>query len=80
MDYLALGLLPVVEDAMAYRLDAAAERVAVHATDWFAALRVLFDDPEAARARIDRRQSWLWEKRGVSAIAETMVARLEALR
>jgi hypothetical protein len=80
LDYLALGLLPVMQDCTAYRLDPEAGQVAMHATDWFATLLGLVDDHDAARARVDRGQSWLWEKRGIPAIAETMVARLEALR
>ena len=79
LDYLALGLLPVVQDRMAYRLDPEAGQVAVHAADWFATLLHLLDDPDAARIRTARGQSWLWEKRGVRSIAAQMVARLDAL-
>jgi hypothetical protein len=79
LDYLALGLLPVVQDCPAYRLDPEAGQVAVHAEDWFATLCELIDDRDSARARAARGQSWLWERRSVSAIADALVARLEAL-
>ena len=79
LDYLALGLLPVVQDCPAYRLDPEAEQVAIHAADWFTTLLGLIDDRDAACMRAVRGQSWLWEKRGVPAIAEAMVARLGAL-
>jgi hypothetical protein len=79
LDYLALGLLPVVQDCAAYRLDPQTGQIAVHAKDWFAALRDLIDDRDSARARAAHGQSWLWERRGVSAIAGAMLARLEAL-
>jgi len=79
LDYLALGLLPVVQDCPAYRLDPRTGQVAVHAEDWFATLRDLIDDRDSARALSAQGQSWLWERRGVSAIAGAMIARLEAL-
>jgi hypothetical protein len=79
LDYLGLGLLPVVQDCPAYRLDPAAADVALHASDWFETLSTVLDDRHAARARAARGQSWLWEKRAVGAISTGMVARLEAL-
>ena len=79
LDYLALGLLPVVQDCRAYRLDPDAGKVAIHAADWFATLLDLIDDRDGACIRAARGQSWLWEKRGVPVIAEAMIARLDAL-
>jgi hypothetical protein len=79
LDYLALGLLPVVQDCPAYRLDPEASRVAVHAADWLDALRKWIDDRDAACAHAGGGQAWLWEKRAVGAIAQPMVARLESL-
>jgi hypothetical protein len=79
LDYLALGLLPVVQDCPAYRLDPEAARVAVYAANWFETLREQIDDRDAACARAAGGQSWLWEKRAVAAIASPMVARLESL-
>jgi hypothetical protein len=77
LDYLALGLLPVVQDCPAYRLDGDAARVAVHAGDWFETLCGLIDDRDAARALATDGQRWLWEKRAVAGIAGPMIARLE---
>jgi hypothetical protein len=79
LDYLGLGILPVVQDCPAYRLDSEAARVAVHASDWFETLRGLIDDRDSARARAAPGQSWLWETRGVATIAARMVERLDAL-
>jgi hypothetical protein len=79
LDYLGLGLLPVVQDCPAYRLDPEAEEAALHASDWFEALRGVLDDRDRARVRAAKGQSWLWEKRAVAAISEPMVARLKAL-
>jgi hypothetical protein len=79
LDYLALGLLPVVQDCPAYRLDPEAERVVVHASDWFETLRDLIDDRDSARVRAGPGQSWLWERRGVATIAADMIERLDAL-
>jgi len=79
LDYLALGLLPVVQDCPAYRLDPAMAEGAVHATDWFEALRSLVDDRDAARARAGDGARLVWEKRAVASIADGMVSRLEAL-
>ena len=78
LDYLALGLLPVVQDTPAYRLDPAASQVALHADDWFETLRGLIDDREAARARVAEGEAWLWRSRPVAAIASPLIARLEA--
>jgi glycosyltransferase involved in cell wall biosynthesis len=77
LDYCALGVLPVVQDCPAYRLDPAAAGVAIYASDWFATLLDLIDAPDSARAVAG--QSWLWEKRGVASIARPMIERLEAL-
>jgi len=79
LDYLALGLLPVVQDCPAYRLDPDAVGVALHTHDWSDILRALIDDPGSARERLARGQSWLWEKRTVATIASPMIGRLEAL-
>jgi O-antigen biosynthesis protein len=79
LDYLALGLLPVVQDCAAYRLDPDAGAVAIHADDWFETLRGLIDDRASAQARLARGQSWLWEKRATATMASTMIARLDAL-
>jgi len=79
LDYLALGMLPVVQDCPAYRLDPDADRVARHASDWFETLRGVIDDRDGARDSAAAGHSWLWEKRTVAAIAAPMIARLEAL-
>jgi len=79
LDYLALGILPVVQDSAAYRLDPRSADVALHATDWFETLRSVVDDRDAARDRAVRGQHWLWENRAVAAIAPTMIGRLEDL-
>ena len=79
LDYLALGLLPVVQDCPAYRLDPAMAEGAVHATDWFETLRNLIDDRDAARRRAARGAELVWEKRAVASIADGMIRRLEAL-
>lgn len=79
LDYLALGMLPVVQDCPAYRLDPQAGHVALHASDWFETLRGVIDDREAARARAAGGQAWLRERRMVAAIATPMIERLEAL-
>jgi O-antigen biosynthesis protein len=79
LDYLALGLLPVVQDCPAYRLDSDAEAVALHACDWFETLRDVIDTPDRFRERAAGGQSWLWERRSVAGIAQAMVARLEEL-
>jgi len=79
LDYLALGLLPVVQDTAAYRLDPEAAEVAVHAGDWFETLRGIIDDRGPAQKRLARGQDWLWKKRAVATLATTMIARLEAL-
>jgi len=79
LDYLALGVLPVVQDCPAYQLDSDAVHVALHATDWFETLLRVLDDRDAACAHAVGGQSWLWEKRAVAAIAQPMVARLESL-
>jgi len=79
LDYLALGLLPVVEDSPAYRLDPAMAGVAIHATDWYETLRSLIDDRDAARRRTMPGTTLVWEKRAVASIAERMIARLECL-
>ena len=79
LDYLALGMLPVVQDCPAYRLDPDADRVARHASDWFETLRGVIDDRDAARDCAATGHGWLWEKRTVAAIAAPMIARLEAL-
>jgi hypothetical protein len=79
LDYLALGLLPVVQDCPAYRLDSDTERVALFASDWFETLRDVIDAPDRFRERATGGQSWLWERRSVAAIAQAMVARLEEL-
>ena len=78
LDYLALGLLPVVQDCPAYRLDPAMAEGAVHATDWFEALRSLVDDRDAARARAGDGARLGWAKRAVASIADGLVSRLEA--
>jgi hypothetical protein len=77
LDYCALGLLPVVQDCAAYRLDRAAAGVAIYASDWFETLLGLIDAPDTARAAAG--QSWLWERRAVATIAQPMIARLDAL-
>ncbi len=77
LDYLALGLLPVVQDCPAYRHDRAAAQVALYASDWFGALLGLIDAPDTARAAAG--QSWLWERRAIASIAQPMIARLENL-
>ena len=79
LDYLALGLLPVVQDCPAYRLDPAMTAGAVHAADWFETLRGLIDDRDAARERAVRGARLVWERRSVASIAEGMIGRLEAL-
>ena len=79
LDYLALGILPVVQDSAAYRLDPRSADVALRATDWFETLRSVVDDRDAARDRAVRGQHWLWENRAVAAIAPTMIGRLEDL-
>jgi hypothetical protein len=79
LDYLALGILPVVQDMAAYRLDPGTADVALHAADWFETLRSVIDDRDAARDRAVRGQHWLWENRAVAAIAPTMIGRLEDL-
>jgi len=79
LDYLALGILPVVQDIAAYRLDPESTDVALHAADWFETLRGVIDDRDAARDRAVRGRHWLWENRTVAAIAPTMIERLESL-
>lgn len=79
LDYLALGVLPVVQDCPAYRLDPAMAEGAIYATDWFETLRGLIDDRAEAGLRAAKGTNLLWEKRSVAAIAATMVARLDAL-
>jgi len=79
LDYLALGLVPVVQDCAAYQIDPQAGQVAVHTGDWFATLRDLIDDRDTACTKAVGGQGWLWERRSVSAIAKAMIARLEAL-
>lgn len=79
LDYLALGLLPVVQDCPAYRLDPEAIQVAIYASNWFETLCSLIDDRDSTQARLVPGQSWLWEKRAVSTIADRIVARLNAL-
>ena len=79
LDYLALGLLPVVQDCPAYRLDPCAAPFALHAEDWFDTLRGVIDDREAARAQANAGHDWLWEKRTVAVNAPAMIARLEVL-
>ncbi len=79
LDYVALGLVPVVQDCPAYRLDPAAARVALFATDWFETLRSLIDDRSAARDKAVAGAPWLWARRSVATVAGDMVARLEAL-
>jgi hypothetical protein len=79
LDYAALGLLPVVEDAAAYRADPHAGHIAVHAGDWYEALRRVLDDRDERRRRALRATDHLWRSRAVSGIAPVMLARLEAL-
>ena len=79
LDYAALGLLPVVEDAPAYRADPCAERIAVHARDWHAALSAVLDDREDAQRRASRAADHVWRSRAVSGIAPVMLARLQAV-
>jgi O-antigen biosynthesis protein len=79
LDYAALRLLPVVSDAPAYRADPAIGRFAVHAGDWFEALRDVIDDRDRARDRADGAHAHLWRHRTVAGIAPMMVDRLEAL-
>jgi glycosyltransferase involved in cell wall biosynthesis len=79
LDYAALGLLPVVEDAPAYRSDPHAGDIAVHAADWFRALLSILDDRDEARRRALRASDHVWRKRAVSGIAPVMLARLEAV-
>ena len=79
LDYAALGALPVVEDAIAYRADPHAGEIAVHARDWHEALSRVLDDPDDARRRAARATDHLWRSRAVSGIAPVMLARLEAL-
>lgn len=79
LDYSALGVLPVVQDCPAYRIDPGADAIALHATDWFETLRGILDDRDAARARAAGAQPWLWQSRSVGAIAGPMIGRLEAL-
>ena len=79
LDYAALGLLPVVEDAAAYRADPHAGGIAVHAHDWYEALSAVLDDRDEARRRAARAADHVWRSRAVSGIASVMLARLEAL-
>ena len=79
LDYAALGIVPVVEDAPAYRADPQAGAIAVHAGDWFEALSRVLDDRDDARRRAARAADHVWRSRAVSGIAPVMVARLEAL-
>jgi hypothetical protein len=79
LDYAALGVLPVVSDCAAYRADPEMGRHAVHAGDWFDALRDIIDDRDAARAKAVEAHAHVWSHRTVGGIAPTMVDRLEAL-
>ena len=79
LDYAALGLLPVVEDAAAYRADPHAGGIAVHARDWHQALSGVLDDRDDARRRASQAADHVWRSRSVSGIAPVMLARLEAL-
>ena len=79
LDYAALGLLPVVEDAAAYRADPYADDIAVHARDWHEALSGVLDDRDEARRRAERAADHVWRSRAVSGIAPVMLARVEAL-
>ena len=79
LDYAALGLLPVVEDAPAYRADPHAGEIAVHAGDWYDALSRVLDDRDDARRRAGRAADHVWRSRAVSGIAPAMLARLEAI-
>ena len=79
LDYAALGLLPVVEDATAYRADPHAGSIAVHARDWYEALTGVLDDRDEGRRRASRAFDHVWRSRAVSGIAPVMLARLEAL-
>ena len=83
LDYAALGLLPVVSDAPAYRHDARAADLIVVADgtteSWFAALQRIVDDPGAFRERAAALHTHLWTSRSISSQADAMMARLEAL-
>ena len=79
LDYAALGLLPVVEDAAAYRADPHAGEIAVHAQDWAEALRGVLNDRDEARRRATRAADHVWRSRAVSGIAPAMLARLDVL-
>ena len=79
LDYAALGLLPVVEDAPAYRADPRAAELAILTSDWFGTLRDLVDHPDQAGDRARALQAHLWRSRATSGIAPLLLRRLQAL-
>ncbi|WP_116090613.1 glycosyltransferase [Sphingomonas crusticola] len=79
LDYAALGMLPVVQDCDAYRVDRKARDVALYASDWLETLRQVVDDRDTARARAAGAQSYVWQHRSIAGRAAPMIARLEAL-
>lgn len=79
LDYAALGLLPVVEAAEAYRADPRAAAVAVHAHHWYATLSGILDDPAGARDRARAAAAYVWRHRAIAGVAGTMLTRLDAL-
>jgi hypothetical protein len=79
LDYAALGLLPVVEDAPAYRADPRFADAALFARDWRETIAMLLDDPERWRRRAARASTLLWRHRDAAAVGRRMLGRLEAL-
>ena len=82
LDYGALGLLPLLSDAPAYRADPDLARFALFASDeesWFEALSGVLRNRDDAARRAAALQAHVWEERSVPHTARQLLGRLEAL-
>ena len=83
LDYLALGILPVVSDCPAYRADAETAEHAVLVENlvecWYEALIRIMDDPDAARAKALAGHDFVWQRRTAARTGAMMFDRLMAL-
>lgn len=82
LDYAMLGIVPVVSDGPAYRIDSVLGRHMIFAEPdgWLDALRGVLDDREEAARRALAARDHARERRTVAGMAPIIVDRLEALR
>lgn len=82
LDYVALGLLPLLSDGPAYRADRELARHALFATEagWLDAMRAVLDDRAGSARRAAAVAAHVADRRVVAGSAATLADRLEAYR